>query len=187
MNTLQISECLAEEEFLASLILGVSVVALEDDLGGSAITRDACGQKIASVMMEVDRHQDIGGEIIVELLQVGEQVSESPSEVDRSGAVIRTTAGSLHEGGYAGVDLIPTLPPSEIISSHFDPFIVGERIVPEAALASFAKWNEKDVVDDLIGEELPLDFVNSVKCEELSEMYRRSVWAEVPVQDCMDP
>ena len=50
--------------------------------------------------------------------------------------------------------------------------------MPNAVLPTFVEWDEKDVYDDLIGEFLPAGLVKAAKKEELTEMYRRSVWTE---------
>ena len=57
-------------------------------------------------------------------------------------------------------------------------------MVPLAVLPTFVDWGGKFVVDDLTGEILPSSLVEMAKREELTEMYRRSVWTEVAISDC---
>lgn len=39
-------------------------------------------------------------------------------------------------------------------------------------------------MDDLIGGWLPADLVRQAKVEELTDMYRRGIWTEVPTTSC---
>ena len=48
------------------------------------------------------------------------------------------------------------------------------------------EWIERDVIDDVTGEHLPLELVSKAKIEELAEIYRRGVWKEVPAQECWE-
>lgn len=48
----------------------------------------------------------------------------------------------------------------------------------------FTDYVENDIVDDITGEWLPADLVRQAKVEELADMYRRGVWAEVPTTSC---
>lgn len=48
------------------------------------------------------------------------------------------------------------------------------------------KWIERDIVDDVTGEELLPELVRKANIEELLEVYRRGVWKEVPTQECWD-
>ena len=46
----------------------------------------------------------------------------------------------------------------------------------------FTNIPEYSVVDDLTGEDLPAPLVTLAKREEITEMYRRAVWKEEPVE-----
>ena len=48
----------------------------------------------------------------------------------------------------------------------------------------FTNIPEYSVVDDLSGEELPASLVTIAKREEITEIYRRTVWREKPVEEC---
>ena len=48
----------------------------------------------------------------------------------------------------------------------------------------FTDIPEYSVIDDLTGEELPASLVTVAKREEITEMYRRTVWKEKPIVDC---
>ena len=48
----------------------------------------------------------------------------------------------------------------------------------------FTNVPEYSVIDDLTGEELPASLVTVAKREEITEMYRRTVWKEKPVEEC---
>ena len=47
----------------------------------------------------------------------------------------------------------------------------------------FTNVPEYSVIDDLTGEELPASLVTAAKREEITEMYRRTVWKERPVDE----
>lgn len=182
MSTLLVSECLADEDVRADLVPELSAVVHEDKLRKSGISLDVYRGKIASVLMQVG----LCGEDEEESIPGVFQGDDGSMGVSRSGAVIRTIAGSLHEGEYAGDEEIPTIPPAEIVNCKFDPDPLGECVVPEAILPSIVEWKENDVIGDLIGEELLADLVRQAKSEELSEMYRRPVWTEVPVYESIE-
>ena len=59
------------------------------------------------------------------------------------------------------------------------------RVAPTAILPTFVEWSEIGVVDDLIGAILPVELVTAAKKEELSEMYRRSVWTEILITNIL--
>lgn len=205
MCALLVSECLAGEDFPASSIIELVGVVCEDSLEKFAVTTDIYRNEIASVMMQVGqegesiiesilegqfgavgRRHECGGKVTPEILQMEKCTSESVPEGDRDGAVIHTIAGSLYEGEYLDDDVAPMIPPQEIANCKFDLELVGERVVPKSVLLAFVEWEEKNGVGDLIGEELLPNLVKLAKCEELSEMYRRSVWTEASLKDCSE-
>ena len=53
-----------------------------------------------------------------------------------------------------------------------------------AVSPTFVDSEDKFVVSDLAGEIIPSRLVEAATREELTEMYRRSVWTEVPTADC---
>ena len=59
----------------------------------------------------------------------------------------------------------------------------GIESFPPATVPIFADWSDNGVRDDLTGEILPPELVKNAKKEELSDMYRRSVWSEVAAGD----
>ena len=44
---------------------------------------------------------------------------------------------------------------------------------------------EYNLMDDLSGDSLPASLVTLAKREEITEMYRRQVWIEKPIEECM--
>ena len=49
----------------------------------------------------------------------------------------------------------------------------------------FTNIPEYSLVDDLSGDSLPAPLVTLAKREEIAEMYRRKVWVEKSVEDCL--
>ena len=131
----------------------------EENVGDSAIRTHALRDGVASLALHMDRCGGTG---------------------------TCTVAGNLCEGDYVGDDLIPTIPLEEILRCKFDPEPLQERVVPVAIPPTFFDWKEDHVIDDLIGEVLPPEFVKLAKREELFEMYRRSVWIEAPTSESIE-
>ena len=82
--------------------------------------------------------------------------------------------------------MVPTRPPENFIKTKFDADPMQERMVPAAIPPTFVEWEEGWVLDDLTGDVLPPHLVKLAKQEELTEMYRRSVWTEAPPSECID-
>ena len=62
---------------------------------------------------------------------------------------------------------------------------VEEKKVSASSALVFTDLAEYSLVDDLTGEALDGHLVTMAKHEELTEVYRRSVWSEAPVGDCI--
>ena len=148
MNMVGISECLASEDFLVELALGLGPVIPEYRLDDPVVLRHGLRSGV---------------------------VSPASSMEQCEGMASCTVTGNLHEGDYAGDEAIAEMPFEDTIKSRFDPGELPERVVPAAIFPTFVDWEDKSVVDDPIGDILPPDLVKLAKREELSEMYRRSV------------
>ena len=62
---------------------------------------------------------------------------------------------------------------------------VEDKKVNTSSALVFTDLAEYSLVDDLSGEALDGHLVTMAKHEELTEVYRRSVWSEAPVEDCV--
>ena len=116
-----------------------------------------------------------------------EFVASVASQVDAYvSAGICTDISNIDEGGCADDYMVPMRPADNIIKTKFDANPLEERVVPPAILPTFAEWEEGRVVDDLTGEVLLGDLVKLAKREEITEMYRRSVWSETSSAECIE-
>ena len=83
-------------------------------------------------------------------------------------------------------EAVPEMPPDHIAQSRFGPEAFLERVVLVVVHLELVDWEDKDVFGDLTGASLPSSLDKLAKKEELSEMYRRSVWTEVPISQSVD-
>lgn len=150
---------MASRDFPVELVPGLGSVVPEDCLDDPAALRHALRDGVISLASFMDRC---------------------------GGAASCTATGNLHEGDYVGDEAILEMPTEDVVKYRCGPDELPERVVRAAILHTFVNWEEKYVIDDLTGEVLPPDLVKFAKRDELSEMYRRSVWTEVPVSESIE-
>ena len=124
--------------------------------------------------------EDLDGKSVEFVASVASQVDACVS------AGTCTDIGNIDEGVCTEDDLVPTRPAENIIRTKFDANPLEERVFPAVVPPVFVEWEEGRVLDDLTGEVLPPDLVKLAKREELTEMYRRSVWTEAPTSECCE-
>ena len=64
-----------------------------------------------------------------------------------------------------------------------DQVAIGEKMGSPEHLVFQDMW-ETNSTDDLTGKSLVPELVSGAKREEITEIYRRGVWLEQPVEDC---
>lgn len=119
--------------------------------------------------------EDFRSDLVPETFSVDDDSVVSVVEAC-DGTGIGAVVGSWCDDVYEGDDPLAMAPSDEFLKTKFDPEQSRQRVVPAAILFTFVEWTDDGVFDDLTGEILPAELVKIAKKEELSEMYRRSVW-----------
>ena len=155
------------------------------DDGDQDLHRDGDIGMSSLAICECPAAEDFRSDLVPEVFSVDyDGVLSVAESCDSTG--IGAVVGAWEEEVCGADEPITLVPSNESLKTKFDPEQNRQRIVPAAILPTFTEWSDEGLFDDLTGEILPADLVKAAKKEELSEMYRRSVWTEVSVADSME-